>query len=110
MNDLTRRSFLRSSTALAGAAAMAVPAIARGAASANDRLRVAVIGMGGRGRVSHCGALHELAGQNVEIAALCDCDEKRLATAAKLCEERAGKRPATAIEYRKLLGTSRSTQ
>jgi predicted dehydrogenase len=106
MSSPTRRTFLRKSTALAGASLLAAPAVARSAASANDRVRVAVVGLGGRGRVSHCGALHELAGQNVEIAALCDCDEKRLSLAADVCEKQSGKRPATFVEYRKLLEDS----
>jgi predicted dehydrogenase len=98
----SRRSFLKTSSSLAGATLL-IPAVTRGAASANDRVRVAVVGLGGRGRVSHCGALQELASQNVEIAALCDCDEKRLNLAADLCQKQSGKRPATFVDYRKLL-------
>ena len=75
MPPTSRRHFLKS--AAAGASMLAAPAVAASAASANDRIRVAVVGLGGRGRVSHCGALQELAGENVEIAALCDCDENR---------------------------------
>ena len=102
MHASNRRAFLKTSAAV-GATVWAAPAIARGAASANDRVRVAVIGLGGRGRVSHCGALLELAKENVEIAALSDCDEARLAAAADEVEKRAGKRPATQVHKRKLL-------
>ena len=104
MHDSNRREFLKtSSAAIAGAAILASPAVGRGAASANDRIRVAVVGLGGRGRVSHCGALHELAAENVEIAALCDCDENRLNAAANEVEKRSGKRPATFANDQKLL-------
>lgn len=102
MQVSTRRRFLAASGVVAGA--VAVPALASTSASANERIRVAVIGLGGRGRVSHCGALIELAKeQNVEIAALCDCDENRTAQAAAEVERRTGKRPATFFDERKLL-------
>ena len=97
-----RREFLKHS-ALSGATILAAPALARSAASAADRIRVAVVGLGGRGRVSHCGALRDLAKDNVEIAALCDCDELRMDKAATECEKQSGKRPKTYADYRKLL-------
>jgi predicted dehydrogenase len=103
MTDIPRRDFLKSSALLGSAAALAAPALARAATSPNERIRVAVVGLGGRGRVSHCGALQELAKENVEIAALCDCDEKRMELAAKQCVEKTGKRPATVADYRQLL-------
>ena len=104
MHDSNRREFLKaSSAAIVGAAIMTSPAIAHAAGSANNRVRVAVVGLGGRGRVSHCGALLELVKENVEIAALCDCDEKRLHLAADEVEKRSGKRPATFADERKLL-------
>lgn len=103
MQSSSRRRFLAAS-GLAAASAVAVPALASTSASANGRIRVAVIGLGGRGRVSHCGALIELAKEeNVEIAALCDCDENRAAKAAAEVEQRTGKRPATFFDERKLL-------
>lgn len=98
----SRRQFLISSAA-AGAAVVAVPAIAPSQQSANDRLRVAIAGLGGRGRRSIGGALLELAKQNVEIAAVCDCDENRMNAAAEEFEKASGKRPATVADYRKLL-------
>jgi predicted dehydrogenase len=68
-----RRSFLKQSAMLAGAAAM--PRIARGAAvGANDRLRIGLIGSGGRGR----SLLIEVAGLvkeklvNAEVTAVSD--------------------------------------
>ena len=104
MCDSNRREFLKtSSVAIAGATMLATPAVARSAASPNNRIRVAVVGLGGRGRVCHCGALFELAKEDVEIAALCDCDENRLHQTADEVEKRSGSRPATFVEERKLL-------
>ena len=103
MTQTPRREFLKSSACLTGAAVMAAGGIARAAGDANDRIRVAVVGLGGRGRVSHCAALLEMAKENVEIAALCDCDENRMQLAATFCEEKSGKRPATVADYRQLL-------
>ncbi len=103
MPTASRRRFL-AAAGTAAAGAVAAPALASSSASANERIRVAVIGLGGRGRVSHCGALIELAKEeNVEIAALCDCDENRTAQAAAEVERRTGKRPATFFDERKLL-------
>lgn len=100
MRHANRRHFLKASSA--AAALFAAPAFVR-AANANDRIRIAVVGMGGRGRGSHCGALLQLADENVEIAALCDCDEKRLNLAADQVEKRVGKRPATFFDERNIL-------
>jgi hypothetical protein len=97
----TRRHFIKSS--VVASAVLAAPGVARARASANNRLRVAVVGLGGRGRMSHLPALRDLASENVEIAALCDCDEKRMNLAADDCEKASGKRPQTAVEMRKLL-------
>jgi predicted dehydrogenase len=104
MGTLSRRQLLKCSIAGMVGAVMA-PAIARTAASANGRIRVAVVGLGhqrGRGREAHCGALLELAKENVEIAALCDCNENYLNMAADAVEKRSGKRPATFVEQQKV--------
>jgi len=105
MRNRTRRDFLKTSTAaVAGASALAAPAIVRGAVGANDRIRIAIVGLGGRGLNSHGTALLELAKeQNIEIAALCECDENRLNAAVANIEKRSGKRPAAFVEERKLL-------
>jgi predicted dehydrogenase len=67
---------------------------------ANDRVRVAVIGMRGRG-FDHIKRLKEL--PNVEIAAVCDIDEN--VTAKRLADfEGFGlRKPATFVDVRKLL-------
>ncbi len=102
MQSPNRRTFLKSS-AVTGAAVFAAPTVVRAQASPNERLRVAVIGLGGRGRVCHCGALRELAKDNVEIVALSDCDQRRLNATAAEQEKFSGKRPLTAADPRTLL-------
>ena len=103
MHPSNRREFLKSSAAVASVSLVAAPAIARAQGSPNDRIRVAVVGLGGRGRYSHCGALYQMVKDNVEIAALCECDENRLNAAAADVEKNTGKKPALLVDYRKLL-------
>ena len=75
----TRRRFIQASAA----AAIAAPAIARSAQSANGRIRIGMVGLGGRMH-SHIGSLAAIAKtENVEIAAICDCDQSKLDAAAK---------------------------
>jgi len=90
---------LRSSAA-AGAAAFAAPAIARAAAGANDRIRVGLVGLGGR-MASHVAALAQMP-KEVQIVALSDCDESRLNTAATHYPQLAGMKLALYTEQRKL--------
>ena len=98
-----RRDFLKHSARLGAAAAIALPSVGRAASSAAGRIRVAVVGLGGRGRESHCTALMQMEKENVEIAALCDCDERRLQQGARKVSEQTGKTPALFTDYRKLL-------
>ncbi|MBM3802459.1 MAG: Gfo/Idh/MocA family oxidoreductase [Acidimicrobiia bacterium] len=83
MNSVTRRYFLMSS-----GLGVAAPLAARASSlnGANNRIRVAVIGVKGRGG-SHISGFAALSKQNVELAALCDVDEsvlnRRLAEAEK---------------------------
>jgi predicted dehydrogenase len=101
MNRKSRRAFLKSSAA-AGAALAANPAVARSAGSAAERIRVAVVGIRGRGR-GHISALRKLADQDIEVAALCDVHEGILGERASECEKASGTRPKTFIDYRELL-------
>lgn len=72
--DLSRRTFLKSTSA-AAAAAVAFPHVMRsqGGVSPNSRLNVACIGVGGRGRDAVAGVKHE------NLVAFCDVDEARAA-------------------------------
>ena len=84
----SRRRFLAASAA--GAAALAAPAFVR-ATSLNDKLRIAIIGAGGRGASNTAGVASE------QIVALCDVNQKALdAAAAKFPEAR------TERDFRKL--------
>ncbi|NQU24916.1 MAG: Gfo/Idh/MocA family oxidoreductase, partial [Candidatus Nealsonbacteria bacterium] len=94
----SRRTFLKS-TAATGVAAVA---FGENRAGASDRIRVAVVGIRGRGG-SHIRSLQKLAGENVEVAALCDVDEGVLDRRASECKQQTGRRPATFVDYRKLL-------
>ena len=75
------------------ASVIAAPAIARSAQSANDRIRIGMVGLGGRMH-SHIGSLAAIAkSDNVEIAAICDCDQSKLDAAAKSYPELGGLSP-----------------
>src|SRR5437879_4889970 len=73
-SSLSRRRFLRG-TALAGAAALAAPALVS-SRSPSEKLNVVVIGCGGRGASN----MQEVLGEN--IVALCDVSEPNLDAAA----------------------------
>ncbi len=73
---LSRRAFLKTSAAAAGAAAIGAPAIVHGQ-NLNEKLNLALIGVGGRGMGNFGGVASE------NIVALCDVSEKNLNTAAK---------------------------
>src|SRR4051812_46412013 len=70
MSQLTRRTFLRNSAILGTAAAFSARSWAQ-VAGANSDLRVAVIGLNGRGN-SHLASLAAIKG--VRVVALCDPD------------------------------------
>ena len=88
-----RRYFLMTSAAAAGSAV-------KGLASANDTVRVAVVGVRGQGN-SHIREYARM--QNVEIAAVCDIDESVLDKRLGEIEAMGKKRPARFTDYRKLL-------
>jgi predicted dehydrogenase len=104
--DISRRDFLKTGvgTTAAGFAALSsfaeiVPPRVLGA---NDRVRVAVIGLHGRGR-DH---IHELSGlaktKNVEIAALCDAYEPLIGERQAQIEKMGHPRPKGYQDLRKL--------
>ena len=82
-------------------AVMAGGAAVKGfAQSPNERVRIAVIGLGGRGG-SHVNAWSRMA--NVEIAGICDIDESHIGEKFKLLESRGVKSPTTFVDFRKIL-------
>jgi len=103
----TRREFLENSMLAATAAAMTStgllsPAIAEEQSSSpNERLRVAVLGLNGRGQ-AHLGGF--LPRKDCEIVAVCDPDEKVLMTkGVDVVEGATKKKPAFYTDLRKLL-------
>ena len=99
MNGVARRSYTRVhmnrriflGTAISAGAMLASP---------NDTVRVACVGVRGRGR-DHIRAYSAM--PNVEIAAVCDVDESILNSRLADIEKAKGKRPAAFTDVRKLL-------
>ncbi|MBN1347131.1 MAG: Gfo/Idh/MocA family oxidoreductase [Phycisphaerae bacterium] len=107
MAPLNRRSFLKSSAKMAGVAGAAVVGAsggpAHGVTGANEKIRLATIGVHGQG-FYHVKRLMELKkkGKNVDVVALCDIDEQVLAGRAGELEKMRGEKPATFTDLRKV--------
>ncbi len=92
-NDkITRRSFIQGTAATAGVLLLPGQVLGKGAQSANNKLNVACIGAGGRGKAAVEGMLKE------NIVALCDVDDERAADSFKLVPDAKKYR-----DYRKML-------
>ena len=104
MKSMDRRSFIKTS-ALASASLSLLPTLGRAQAvnarvrGANEDIRVAVVGFGGRGR-DHIQGFSELPG--VRLVALCDVDKSVLEREARKCAD-AGKPVQSYADIRKLL-------
>ncbi len=103
-SEVSRREFLKTGLeTTAGAAAfgsitfLAHPERVFGA---NDRVRVAVCGVHGRG-MDHVAGFHGL--KNAEVAALCDVDENILAQRLAEIDKKGIPKPRTFVDVRKLL-------
>ncbi len=79
MNQLNRRTFL--GQAAAATAGVTILSRTAGAVSANDKIGLASVGVGGMG-AADLGQISKH--PNVEVLGLCDVDSNRLASAAKL--------------------------
>ena len=103
MGQVNRRDFMKSSaTVAAGTATFALPTVMLGQRGANERIRVGMVGLGGRMH-SHIGSLAAMAqSDNVEIAAICDCDQSKLDGAVQSYPGLAGLKLKTYTEQRKL--------
>src|SRR5262245_19598899 len=75
MTKSTRRQFLQRTAAAAGV--WLGSASRTRAAGANEKLRIAVVGIEGRGW-DHVRALNELAKENIDLVAMCDVHSKFL--------------------------------
>ena len=96
-SDMNRRHFLGTSAALGGASLLAMPERALGA---NDRVRVAICGIHGRGE-DHLRNYSQI--KNVQIAAFCDVDDNVLRQRLAQMEKMGLPKPATFTDVRKLL-------
>lgn len=103
MSTITRRELIKRTVLAAGAATLSSTShlcAADKPAAPNDRLGIALIGAGGRGR-DHLSSF--LALNDVEITALCDVDDKSIAAASKIVETKTGRKPTVYRDIRKLL-------
>ncbi len=97
--SVTRRQFLRRSSA--AAASLALPLVASSRVrGANEELRFAIVGCGVRGG-THVDSFGPQPG--VRIAAVCDPDRERVAAFAKRVEAKFGYRPAEVADVRQLM-------
>src|SRR5262245_6727298 len=105
MHSVSRRQFLHDSaklTAAIGAAALsASPARAAKKGDVNDQIRIAVIGVGGRGRY-HVDIFSNQR-LNTSVAVLCDADQAAVGSSMKLVEKREGKAPKYEQDLRRIL-------
>ena len=103
MTQFSRRQFLGNSALAAAAAAVSsIPVLGaelRRSVGANERLRIAVIGVKGRG-LEHLNQWLKMA--DVEVAAICDIDENVIHGAMDRAEKVSGKKPAYFQDLRKL--------
>ena len=103
-SQLSRRSFLKGGVAgaagLAAASGVAFVTRPERIFGANDRVRVAICGVHGRG-IDHVRNFAQL--KNVEIAAVCDVDENILRERVARMVKRGIPKPATFVDVRKLL-------
>jgi len=76
MKTMNRRTFLKSTALTAAAAGLPASSWAR-VPGANDDIRIAVVGFGGRGK-DHIDGFRKLASKGVRIVGLCDVDENIL--------------------------------
>src|SRR4051812_21580002 len=105
MNPISRRLFLKNSTL----AAAAVPSFGglilssssgRAAIGANDKIRIGLIGSGGRGR-DVLGVF--LSNAEIECPVVCDVDDKMIALASAQVEKARGKKPDSAKDFRHVI-------
>jgi predicted dehydrogenase len=101
--SFSRRQFLGNSALAAAAAAVSsIPVLGselRRSVGPNERLRVAVIGVKGRG-LEHLNQWLKMS--DVEVAAICDIDENVIHGAMSAVEKKGGNKPAYFKDLRKL--------
>ncbi len=91
MTGMERRKFLSSAACLIGTS--------KAWAAANDRVRLAIVGLGGRGK-DHLRGFSSLA--NVEVSAIVEPDGKRAEEAASMLFKKTGKGPRVESDMRRI--------
>ena len=100
MSRTTRRHFLKTSLAAAGATGLVTLAGPRRVLGANDAIRVGIAGLNGRGQ-SHLSEFAKIPG--VEITYLIDPDQKVLERSVKSVESATGRTPRAIQDIRQAL-------
>lgn len=98
-NQVSRRRFVQSTGALAAMVASGQAPVVRGANAPSQTVRIAVMGLN-RG-MAHVQAFLQV--PQVQIAAVCDVDELRVAAAIKAVRDKTGQEPKGAKDFRRLL-------
>jgi predicted dehydrogenase len=102
-----RREFIKKS--IAGTAGIAIGGMGFSAKSyasvigANDRINIAIAGIGGRGSAHVSSFSNMKNSKNVIIKTLCDVDEQFFAQKLKTVQDRSGIKPLTEWDFRKVL-------
>ena len=102
MSGFTRREFIEQSllTAASAGAAAALPGLAEAKAGPNERIRVALLGVHGQGRV-HASRWAEM--KDAEVAAICDADSNVVGDAMAAVEKKSGHKPQFVQDLRKIM-------
>jgi len=100
MSEQSRRDFMRNAAMGAAAGVFMVGTSRTSWVGANDRVRVAIIGIHGRGK-DHLQNLLPM--EDVEVATVCDVDERLFADFIKPIEKRYKKAPKTEYDLRRVM-------
>jgi predicted dehydrogenase len=100
--EVSRRDFVGGTAA---AAVSAGPAVVS-ALGANEKLQVAFIGMGGRGRYV-MDMMYKAAKDHVVVTAVCETFQPRLAAAKDFVQTNGGNTPETYVDYKEMLAKSK---
>lgn len=114
-DPVSRRDFIRRTAHAAGATAGLTAVLSRSAYSgqaavatgltggvlgANDKIRVALIGSGGRGQGLLDTFLHR---SDIDCPVVCDVDDSHVDQAVKVCEKHERKKPDTTKDFRSII-------
>lgn len=87
-SDFNRRKFIKTSSIIAGTAAVTMSPVSAVFAAGDDVIKVALIGCGGRGTGAAADALES--GQNIKIVAMADAFQDNLDTSLKNLKQKYG--------------------